>query len=171
MRRGYWVLLAAAVLVALAIPAILLVHANAAPLAARAYLSPAAPQAGQSARLVVVIASATDRDATDGPWAQATVAWDMQTMAMGTRSLAVAGSAQTPGVFSVPIVATMAGAWYARIALQAPGRPVWHGVVRFTVLPPGTVMATTPLVTAASAGDTGYAARCALRAPAGSVST
>ena len=171
VRRGYWVLLAAALLLALAIPLILLCHATFAPLAARAYLTPAAPQAGQAARLTVVLGSATDRDATDGPWAQATFAWDMQTMAMGTRSLAVAGSARTPGVFSVPLVATMAGSWYAQIVLQTPGRPVWRGMVRFTVLPPGGAAAPGPALTNATAGGTPLAARCARGAPGGSAAT
>lgn len=143
VRRLYWGLLGASLILALAIPVLLLCHASLTPLAARAYLSPATPRIGQPARLVVVLANPADRTATGGPWAQATVAWDMNAMSMHTRPLSTGGSARTPGVFSVPLVATMAGTWVANIAVQTPGRPVWHGLVHFTVMPPGEPVATT----------------------------
>jgi hypothetical protein len=135
VRGAFWALLAGALIVALALPIVALWHEASSAVLARACLWPASPHLGQQVRVVVVVPDATDRAAAQGPWAHTVVAWDMETMAMNTHPLAVAGSPRNPGTFTIPLDVPMAGPWWARVSLHAPGRPQWQTVLHFTVLP------------------------------------
>jgi hypothetical protein len=137
VRGRFWGLLAGVLLLALTAPAVTLWRAGASPLRASACLAPAAPFAGQQAQLTVTVTAPGDRAATQGPWARASVLWDMARMPMGTRALAVPGSPRSPGTFRLVLNPSMAGPWWAQVALSTPGRPVWRTVLRFTVLAAG----------------------------------
>src|SRR5579859_1323957 len=89
VRRAVWLFLAAALLLALAAPAMALWHAASSAIAARVCISPAAPRAGEIVRVIVVLPRAADRAAVTGPWAQAVAEWDMANMTMGPRQLVV----------------------------------------------------------------------------------
>lgn len=135
VRRIYWVVLAAALVVAMAIPAVTFWHASGAPLRVRAYVSPANPRIGEPIRVVVEPLDSTDATATEGPWAHVVIRWDMMTMTMNRPEVSAPGQ---PGskTLSVTLRPDMAGAWWARVTLQTPGRPAWQTFLRFVVISP-----------------------------------
>jgi hypothetical protein len=153
VRRVYWVVLAGALLVALAVPGARLWRAASSALTAQACVWPSSPHAGGTAQLIVSVPEPTDRAAVQGPWAHVVAEWDMVTMTMGTQVLTVPGSSHSAGTFAVPLHLTMAGPWWARITLQTPGRPVWHAQVRFTVLPAAGSSPASIGLAAMTAGD------------------
>lgn len=133
VRRGFWLVFAAALLLALALPVATLWHASTAPLRVQTCVFPAVPRVGQPAWVVVVPADAADRTALEGPWARLVTRWDMVSMSMGTLRRTISGSAAAAGVFAVPLELGMAGVWRAQIALTTPGRPQWQQSLRFSV--------------------------------------
>lgn len=133
VRRGCWLVLAAALLLALALPAATLWHASTAALHVQTCVYPAMPQVEQPAWLVVVPTDAADRTALEGPWAKVVTRWNMVSMSMGTLHRTVPGSAEAHGAFAVPLELSMAGVWSAQVALSTPGRPQWQQSVRFAV--------------------------------------
>lgn len=138
VRRGCWLVLAAALLLALALPAATLWHASTSALHVQTCVFPSAPQAGQPAWLVVVPTDTADRTTLEGPWATVVTRWDMVSMSMGTLRRTIAGSSATQGTFAVPLELSMAGIWRAQVALSTPGRPQWQQSVQFSVSPPTT---------------------------------
>ena len=136
VRRFVWVLLAAALLIALLAPALTLWHAAQSALAARACVWPAAPSANQPAELRIVLPNGADREAVHGPWAHVTADWDMVTMSMGRQEVATSGNSGVDGAFVLPLRLTMAGSWWVQVALRTPGRPEWRAALQVRVLPP-----------------------------------
>jgi hypothetical protein len=140
VRRVFWALLAASLLLALAVPLTYLWRETSAALVARACVLPSTPRLGAPAQVLVTLPNASDRAAVQGPWARVVAEWDMVTMSMGARRTAVAGppaSAHDPTIFAVPLHLDMAGLWSARITLTTPGRPTWQTAVQFSVAPAG----------------------------------
>jgi hypothetical protein len=133
VRRGVWLVLAAALLLALAVPTATLWHASTSALHVQTCVFPAAPRVGQRAWLVVAPADAADRTALEGPWATVVTRWDMVSMSMGTLQRTIAGSTDAHGAFAVPLELTMPGVWWAQVALSTPGRPQWQQSVHFAV--------------------------------------
>jgi hypothetical protein len=150
VRPIVWVVLAAALLLALAAPVATLWHASTLPLRAQVSLWPRAPHAGEAARIVVTVADTADRTATEGPWARIGAEWDMVQMTMGLRQTVVPGTAPSQGTFTVPLCVDMAGLWWVHVSVSTPGRPVWQTRLRFSVLPPAT-SASEPGATASGA--------------------
>ena len=150
VRPIVWVVLAAALLLALAAPIATLWHASTLPLRAQVSLWPRAPHAGEAARIVVTVADTADRTATEGPWARIGAEWDMVQMTMGLRQTVVPGTAPSQGTFTVPLCVDMAGLWWVHVSVSTPGRPVWQTRLRFSVLPPAT-SASEPGTTASGA--------------------
>jgi hypothetical protein len=135
VRRAFWALLIGALLLAMTPPAITLWHAASSALAVRACVWPAAPQARSTARVLVDVLDPADRMALQGPWAQITVEWDMETMSMGREHAAVPGQAGGQGEFAVPLALAMAGPWWVHVSVSTPGRPKWQALMRFRVMP------------------------------------
>lgn len=133
VRRSIWVISLVAVLVAVAIPATHLWHASSVALSAHIYLSPAAPRAGESAQLIVILPNPSDRAAVQDPWAKAVARWDMQHMTMGARQSVAPGVATREETFTIPLCFDMAGSWWAQIVIQIPGRPEWRSSLKFDV--------------------------------------
>ena len=136
VRPIVWVVLVAALLLALAAPLATLWHASTLPLQARVSLWPSAPHAGEVARIVVAVKDTTDRTATEGPWARIAAEWDMVQMTMGLHQTVVPDTAPSQGTFTVPLCVDMAGLWWVHVTVSTPGRPVWQTRLRFSVLPP-----------------------------------
>lgn len=145
VRPAIWLLLTGSVLLTVVAPAFVLWHASASPLAARAYLWPATPRAGDRAYVVVNLTDPRDRTAVNGPWAQVLVNWDMATMPMGTRAVVLHGPTdadrtvplgEQAGTYAIPLQLTMTGPWWAQISLRTPGRPAWSTTLRFLVREP-----------------------------------
>jgi hypothetical protein len=137
VRRSIWVLLAAALLIALLAPALTLWHAAQSALAARACVWPATPSVNQPTELRIVLPNGADREAVHGPWARAIADWDMVTMSMGRQEAATSGDSSANGAFVLPLRLTMAGSWWVQVALRTPGRPEWRAALQVRVLPPG----------------------------------
>jgi hypothetical protein len=163
VRPIVWVVLAAALLLALAAPIATLWHASTLPLQAQVALWPSAPHAGEAARIVVTVADTTDRTATEGPWARIAAEWDMVQMTMGVRQTVVPGAAPSQGTFTVPLCVDMAGLWWVQVSVSTPGRPVWQTRLRFSVLPPaqgaserGTTASAVAASTCASTGRSAH---------------
>lgn len=135
VRRGFWALLLAAVLLAMVGPTITLWHAASSALAVRACIWPPAPQAQSSARVFVDILDSADRTALQGPWGQVAVEWDMVTMSMGRQRTDVPGHAGGQGLFAIPLTLAMAGPWWVHVSVSTPGRPVWETHLRIKVVP------------------------------------
>lgn len=138
VRRRFWVLLAGALLLTLALPLGTLWRAAASPLRAQACLWSQPSQSKGAMQLFVTLPDANDRADVDGPWARVVVQWDMVTMPMGTHHNETPGSAAQAGSFAVPLVLDMAGPWWIDVRLQTPGRPEWHTRLFFNFLSPGT---------------------------------
>ncbi len=134
VRRAVWLLLAGAILLAALCPAFSLWRAASSALAVRGCLWPAQPEAGQQARLYIVLDDMNDRAAVDGPWAHVAATWDMANMHMGARKVELTGSHDATGHFALPLNLDMAGSWWVQASLQAPGRPTWQAVYHFDVL-------------------------------------
>jgi hypothetical protein len=128
--------LAVALALAVLAPAVQTWRAAASALDARACLWPAVPRADEPAHLLVVVPGATDRAAVRGPWAKIRAEWDMANMTMGVRHAAIQGTAESAGVYSIPLRLDMAGPWHVQLALQTPGRPAWQSSLRFSVASP-----------------------------------
>ncbi len=143
VRRGVWLLLAGALLLAALCPALSLWHAASSVLAARGCLWPAQPAAGEQARLYIVLDDMNDRAAVDGPWARIAATWDMVDMRMGERTVEMTGSHDGSGHFALPLRLDMAGSWWVEASLQAPGRPPWHATYHFDVVPRAATVAST----------------------------
>jgi hypothetical protein len=139
VRPLVWMLLVAVLAVAITVPAVSLRHAASTALAAHAYIWPLAPQAGESAQLVVVLTDPADRAAIQGPWAQLAAKWDMVTMRMGTHQLAAPGPPTHADALAMPLRLDMAGLWWVQVTLRTPGRPVWHTRLQVNVAPPAAV--------------------------------
>ncbi len=137
VRRFVWVLLAAALLIALLAPALTLWHAAQSALAARACVWPAAPSVNQPAELRVMLPTGADREAVHGPWAHVIADWDMVTMSMGHHEVATSGDSGADGAFVLPLRLTMVGSWWVQVALHTPGRPEWRAALQVRVLPAG----------------------------------
>jgi hypothetical protein len=138
-RGLYLALLAAAVLVAVAVPALNLWQQGRTDLIARAAIWPASPQVGQPAQLLITVANDADRDALHGPWARLDARWDMVTMTMGARRISLtdlAARTARAATVRVPLTLPMAGEWSIQVVLTTPGRPPWHETLRFTVAHP-----------------------------------
>ena len=127
---------ALALLFALIAPLAQLWRAGVTPLDAQACVWPRAPLVGQPAQIVITLPSESDRAA--GSWTRAVVEWDMVSMRMGARRATTAPSSpQSAGqenAITIPLALNMAGAWAARVLLQAPGRPDWTSILTFTAL-------------------------------------
>ena len=139
VRGLFWALLAAAVLLALAAPALNLWQQARTDLIARAAIWPASPRVGQPAQLLITVASAADRDALHGPWARLEASGDMVTHTMGVQRISLsdlAARAARAATVRVPLTLTMAGMWSVQVVLTTPGRPPWRETLRFSVAHP-----------------------------------
>jgi hypothetical protein len=151
VRRIYWYALTAALFASLLLPIVTIWHTANAALHVQACLWPAAPHRGQPAQLLVTPLTATDRTALQGPWAHAVIDWNMVDMQMSTHPVDVQGDADARSAFSIPLTLNMAGKWWIRITLHAPGRPSWQTQLHVTVLDPGELPLDTTGKTASSA--------------------
>ncbi len=149
VRRRIWLLLAAALFVAMALPLLALWRAASSPLQAEVCVWPPIPQAQEIIQVVVTLPRATDQEAVAGSWAHLQVEWDMTTMPMSTNPITLAGDQSHAGAFTIPLHMNMAGPWWVDLTLQAPGRPDWHSHFQMMVAPPG-VAGTTHLSSSAS---------------------
>jgi hypothetical protein len=133
VRHFVWVLLAAALVVALVVallaPALTHWHAAQSSLAARACVWPAAPSVNRPIELRVVLPNGADREAVHGPWAHVIADWDMVTLSMGSQEVATAGDSGVDAAFVLPLRVTMAGSWWVQVALRTPGRPEWRAAL------------------------------------------
>jgi hypothetical protein len=145
-------LFALALFFALIAPLAQLWRASVTPLDAQACVWPRAPFVGQPAQIVVTLPANVDHVA--GSWTRASVEWDMVSMRMGIRTATAAPSSSTSADqrhdITIPLALDMAGAWTARVLLQAPGRPDWTATLTFTAL--GSDQATKALATSGLAG-------------------
>jgi hypothetical protein len=127
---------ALALLFALAAPLAQLWRASVTPLDAQACVWPRVPLVGQPAQIVVTLPAGSDR--ASGSWARAIVEWDMVSMRMGVRRATSDPSSAQNGrqqsAIAIPLALDMAGAWAARVLVQAPGRPDWTATLTFTAL-------------------------------------
>lgn len=143
---------ALALLFALIAPLAQLWRASTTPLDAQACVWPRAPLVGQPAQIVVTLPASVDHVA--GSWTRASVEWDMVSMQMGVRTATAApsssASADQRHDITIPLALDMAGAWTARVLLQAPGRPDWTATLTFTAL--GSDQATKTLTTSGLTG-------------------
>jgi hypothetical protein len=139
VRRIYWLVLTATLLVALLLPAVALWHSASSTLQVRACLWPDVPRLGQPAQLLVTPLNATDRTALQGPWAHAVVNRDMLDMPMVTHPVDVHGHAKDTLAFSIPLTFEMAGKWWIHVSVQTPGRPPWQTQLQTTVLEAGAL--------------------------------
>lgn len=153
VRRAVWLLLAGTVLLAALFPVMGLWRAASSALVVRGCLWPAQPAAGQQARLYIVLDDMSDRAAVDGPWSRLAATWDMADMHMGERKVEMTGSHGGSGHFALPLRLDMAGSWWVEASLQAPGRPQWHAVYRFDVLPPPAATTGPPVANPDASGD------------------
>jgi hypothetical protein len=154
VRRAVWLLLAGALLLAALCPAWSLWRASSSELTVRGCLWPARPAAGQQAQLYIVLDDMADRAAVDGPWSRVVATWDMADMHMGARKVEMTGSHGGSGHFALPLRLDMAGPWWVEASLQAPGRPLWHAIYRFDVLPQSIATASpTPAASQNASGD------------------
>lgn len=138
VRRRFWVLLAGALLLTLALPLVTLWRDASSPLRVQTCLWPQPSQSNGAVQLFVTLPDASDQAAVAGPWARVVVQWDMVTMAMGTRHNETPGSTIQSGSFAVPLKLDMAGPWWIDVRLQTPGRPEWHTRLLFNFLSSGT---------------------------------
>jgi hypothetical protein len=134
VRPAIWALLVFAILVAMLAPAGVLWRGTVTGLRAHVCFAPSPPRAGEPTRLLIELTDPVDRAAIRGPWASASVEWDMVDMPMRYPPAVVSGTAHDSG-FGVPIKLTMAGRWWLRVELRTPGRPLWQAMVHFDVLP------------------------------------
>jgi hypothetical protein len=139
VRRMYWLVLTAALLVALLLPAVAFWHAASSTLQVRACLWPNVPRLGQPAQLLVTPLNASDRTALQGPWAHAVVNRDMLAMPMVTHPVDLHGHAKDALAFSIPLTFDMAGTWWIHVSVQTPGRPRWQTQLQATVLAAGAL--------------------------------
>jgi YtkA-like len=135
VRKTIWLMFAASLVLALAVPVVTVAHEQWLTLQARASVWPDHPQVGSTAHLIVSLADTRDQAAVGGPWAELVAAWSMPEMAMGTERATLQGAANGDGSFEVPLQLTMAGRWSIQVTLQTPGRPTWHGSVTIIVSP------------------------------------
>lgn len=155
VRTTFWLLLAGAVLLALAVPGLTLWRSASSPLGAAARLWPATPRAHTPTYVLVTVTDPADRTAVQGPWAQVVVLADMPAMAMGMLPRVVHGpsdSAHPVTTFAIPLRLDMVGPWRIHVALQTPGRPTWRSELQVTVLPPQPAAAAPPSAAAPPGG-------------------
>ncbi len=138
VRKGFWALLAAAVLLAVLVPTSILWRTSSSELHLRACLWPAVASVGQTVHLFVVPLTEADRQAVAGPWAEFEVTRDMTDMPMGTPPLARTGRATTSQAFAVPFALEMPGHWTVSVSVRTPARPSWQMRVPVTVVPPSS---------------------------------
>src|SRR5258706_289084 len=150
VRRIYWLVLTATLLVALLLRAVTLWHSATSTLQVRACLWPDVPRLGQPAQLLVTPLNATDRTALQGPWAHAVVNRDMLDMPMVTHPVDVHGHAKDALAFSIPLTFEMAGKWWIHVSVQTPGRPPWQTQLQTTVLEAGALARDAKATTAGS---------------------
>jgi hypothetical protein len=135
IRGVFWGLLIASLLLAMAVPAATLLRAATSSLQVRACVWPPTPAVNAPAHLIIHVLDDADQSAVHGPWGQITANWDMAAMPMGAQQAALSGQAGQNGVFSMPLMLTMVGSWWAHVSIQTPGRPTWQTHLRFSVLP------------------------------------
>jgi hypothetical protein len=127
---------ALALLFALAAPLAQLWRASVTPLDAQACVWPRAPMVGQPAHIMVTLPAGSDRAA--GSWTRAVVEWDMVGMRMGVRRATTdplsAQNGRQQSAIAIPLALDMAGAWMARVLVQAPSRPDWTATLTFIAL-------------------------------------
>lgn len=138
VRKGFWALLAAAVLLAVLVPTSVLWRISSSELHLRACLWPAVASVGQTVHLFVVPLTEADRQAVAGPWTEFQVTRDMTDMPMGTPTLARTGRATTSQAFAVPFALEMPGHWTVSVSVRTPARPSWQMRVPVTVVPPSS---------------------------------
>ncbi|HEY7022014.1 MAG TPA: hypothetical protein VH349_12920 [Ktedonobacterales bacterium] len=134
-RTLLWVVFAVALLIALLAPLAQLWRAGVTPLDAQACVWPHAPLVGQPAQIVITLPAGAGH--TAGAWSHAAAEWDMVSMHMGMRRASTTPSQEDTGqeyAITIPLALDMAGAWAARIVLQAPGRPDWTSTLTFNAL-------------------------------------
>jgi hypothetical protein len=136
VRKGFWALLAAAVLLAVLVPTSILWRASSSELHLRACLWPAVASVGQTVHIFVVPLTEADRQAVAGPWAEFQITRDMIGMPMDTPALARAGRATTSQAFALPFALEMPGHWTVFVSVRTPARPFWQMRVPVTVMPP-----------------------------------
>jgi hypothetical protein len=122
---------ALALLIALLAPLAQLWRASVTPLDAQACVWPRAPLVGQPAQIMVTLPAGSDHAAS--AWTRAAAEWDMVSMRMGVRRATAAPSSAQRAI-AIPLALDMAGAWTARVVIQAPGRPDWISTLTFTAL-------------------------------------
>jgi hypothetical protein len=144
VRGVFWGLLIVSLVLAMAGPTAVLLRAASTTLEVRACLWPPNPRAESIAFVVVAALDTTDRTALHGPWAQIGADWDMMAMSMGRQHTAIPGPSGSNGVFSVPLLLSMAGSWWARISVRTPGRPTWQAQLEFSVLPAAATKGSPP---------------------------
>jgi len=139
VRKGFWALLAVAVLLALLVPTSILWRTSSSELHLRACLWPAVASVGQTVHLFVVPLTEADRQAVAGPWTEFQITRDMTGMPMGTPALARTGRVTTSQAFAVPFALEMPGHWTVSVSVRTPARPFWQMRVPVTVVPPSSV--------------------------------
>lgn len=136
VRKGFWALLAAAVLLAMLVPTSILWRASSSELRLRACLWPAMASVGQTVHIFVVPLTEADRQAVAGPWTEFQITRDMTGMPMDTPALARTGRTTSSQAFAVPFALEMPGHWTVSISVRTPARPFWQMRVPVTVVPP-----------------------------------
>src|SRR5690348_13080652 len=126
VRRVFWIGLVATILLALTIPLVTLWRDTTTALRVRASIEPESPIVGEAAHVVIVVSDAADRADVQGPAAQIAARWDMLTMTMGAREIALPGPLGHSDELSLPLHLDMAGSWWVQVAVQVPGRPAWQ---------------------------------------------
>lgn len=141
VRKGFWALLAAAVLLALLVPTSILWRTSSSELRLRACLWPAVATVGQTVHLFVVPLTEADRQAVAGPWTEFQITRDMTGMPMDTPALARTGRTTTSQAFALPFALEMPGRWTVSVTVRTPARPFWQMRVPVTVVPPPSAAA------------------------------
>lgn len=138
IRAIFWITLAIALVVTLAMPLSALWRASTIPLIARACVWPATPRANAQAQALIVVPDHADDAALAGNWATAQVTLTMLDMTMAAQRAEALGPPQridAAAVFMIPVTLTMPGVWLASITLHTPGRPDWHTSIMFQARP------------------------------------
>jgi hypothetical protein len=140
VRRVFWVIFVATILLAFAIPVTTFWRDTTTALRVQASIEPASPVVGEAAHVVISVSDPADRADIQGPAAQIAARWDMLTMTMGTREIALPGPLGHDNALSLPLHLDMAGSWWVQVAVHVPGRPAWQTRLDITVQPSASAL-------------------------------